>query len=615
LSKNFDVVICGGGLAGLTLARQLKLELPQVSVALVDRLARPLPEAAFKVGESSIELATHYFGQVLQLGDYFERCHLFKLGLRFFFGDGHQPIEERPETGPDMFPPIPSYQIDRGRLENDLRQIVLEMGIELFEGALVEDVLLSKNDQSHVVKCRWKAGGAGFLLASRWLVDAMGRRRLLQTKLGLALATEHQASSAWWRYSSRIDVDKIGAAGGRKWRLNQVEPRLFSTCHLMGPGYWVWLIPLVSGGSSVGIVTDETIFPQKSYGRSYAQAMDWLHDHEPVLWESLSRLQPMDFHSLKNYSYGSQQVFSSQRWSCVGEAGFFLDPLYSLGSDFIAIGNTLTVEMIRRDLAGLLAEADVQAFNQLVLEQLLPLCLDFYRGMYPIFGHAQVFTAKFFWDTALYWAWMAQLFFQDAIRLPTPELLALGERYCSLNARMQGLFLDWSKAAPPRQLFLRADMTRMRFWQLLHLDLAARRTPSQLLEIARKNLDRFEELAQVLFWQAVEECYPENPILYRPPWIDAWRICLDPASWSSEGLFEPASSPRPLRLMRADFTGIFAPQSLPEFLIYEIPYRFLHWGQGFPYYRLVPLILRSVVTDKPAMSARRWLIRDHPSRP
>ena len=55
----FDVVICGGGLAGLTLARQLRLELPELSVAVIDKLTRPLPEAAFKVGESSIELGTY----------------------------------------------------------------------------------------------------------------------------------------------------------------------------------------------------------------------------------------------------------------------------------------------------------------------------------------------------------------------------------------------------------------------------------------------------------------------------------------------------------------------------------------------------------------------------
>jgi hypothetical protein len=101
------------GLAGLTLASQLKLELPEHSVAVIDRLPSPLPEAVFTVGESSIELGTYFFGQVLQLDHYFRTRHLPKLGLRFFMGDAQGPLTARPETGQSMFPPVPSYQIDR----------------------------------------------------------------------------------------------------------------------------------------------------------------------------------------------------------------------------------------------------------------------------------------------------------------------------------------------------------------------------------------------------------------------------------------------------------------------------------------------------------------------
>lgn len=60
-----DVAICGGGFAGLTLARQLKREHPGLRVAVIDRLERPLPEAAFKIGESTVELAAYYLRDIL----------------------------------------------------------------------------------------------------------------------------------------------------------------------------------------------------------------------------------------------------------------------------------------------------------------------------------------------------------------------------------------------------------------------------------------------------------------------------------------------------------------------------------------------------------------------
>lgn len=609
-SKHFDVVITGGGLAGLALARQLKLELPALSVAVIERQTRPLPEAAFKVGESSIELGTYYYGQVLKLDKYFRSRHLPKLGLRFFFGDTQGPVENRPESGTDMFPPVPSYQIDRGRLENDLRQIVSEMNVELFEGATVDDIALGEGQANHTVKCRRVDGGDSFTLTGRWLADASGRRCLLQAQLGLRRPNGHQASASWWRYNGRIDIDVMGAKGGRVWRSNCVEDRYFSTNHLMGKGYWVWLIPLGSGTTSVGIVTDETIHPQNTYGKSYEQSLGWLRRYEPALYEFIKDEPPLDFISFKGYSYGSAQVFSHKRWSSVGEAGFFLDPLYSVGNDFICITNTTTVELIKRDLAGELTEAVVAQHNELVLNILYKICLAYYRGVYRAFGHAQIFTAKHFWDTAIYWSYMYQVYVQGFVRRPTEEVIELGRRYRDLNERVEQLFADWSCAGPPRPIHVMADIRRMRFMQLLSLDLAARRSPAQMLGVARKNLERLEELAQVLFWQAVSECYPDHPLLESKPWINAWKIVLDPARWEEEGTLRPTTPARSLRLMDGTFLGVFAPLTPREKVLHEVPYRMLRVGKGRFYYKAIPALRQLLFVDKQAMWPRRLFIRD-----
>ena len=67
MQAHYDVVILGGGLAGLTLARQLRQERPSLRVLVLEKRTHPAPEAAHKVGESSVEIGAHYFGQVLGL--------------------------------------------------------------------------------------------------------------------------------------------------------------------------------------------------------------------------------------------------------------------------------------------------------------------------------------------------------------------------------------------------------------------------------------------------------------------------------------------------------------------------------------------------------------------
>lgn len=57
-----DVTIVGGGLAGLTLALQLKSALPTLDVVVVERREYPVPETTFKVGESLVEVSSWYLG-------------------------------------------------------------------------------------------------------------------------------------------------------------------------------------------------------------------------------------------------------------------------------------------------------------------------------------------------------------------------------------------------------------------------------------------------------------------------------------------------------------------------------------------------------------------------
>ena len=135
MQQQYDVVILGGGLAGLTLSIQLKNAKPDISILVLERRESEAATAAHKVGESTVELGTHYLREVLKIKDYLEEHELPKHGLRFFFkSHTKEDIKSRVELSPRLRLPVPSHQLDRGTLENYLMRLTKEKGNDLVLG-------------------------------------------------------------------------------------------------------------------------------------------------------------------------------------------------------------------------------------------------------------------------------------------------------------------------------------------------------------------------------------------------------------------------------------------------------------------------------------------------
>ena len=437
-----DVAIVGGGLAGLCLALQLKGRDPGIDVVVLERQRHPVPEAAFKVGESMVEIAAHYFADVLGLREHLEREQVRKFGFRFFFSDGRDDFDDCIEIGVSRPLPTPSWQIDRGRFENFLGERARALGVRFLDGATVRTVGIHEDGAPHEVTYDRSHTEQ---LSARWLVDASGRAGVLKRALGLAEPNDHDAHAAWWRVEGILDVDAWGDA---EWRA-RCEPRerWRSTSHLCGPGYWFWLIPLASGTHSLGLVCDPAVHPLDTIDTPDKMAA-WLRKHQPRVARALEEggHAPLDFRYLRHFSHGCKQVFSGDRWASTGEAGVFLDPFYSPGSDFIAIANTYICDLVQRDRAGRDIAPHAALYQQLYFS-FYGNMMSLYRGQYALFGDPQVLTYKVLWDYTFYWSLLAPLFYGGRIGdiAMFGRLRDTAQRAETLNAAVQPLLREWGE--------------------------------------------------------------------------------------------------------------------------------------------------------------------------
>ena len=522
----------GGGLAGLTLARQLDIEAPHIRVLVAEKRRHPVREAAFKVGESSVEIGAHYFQSVLGLDRHLRTCQLDKLGLRYFFSHGgNRDISRRVEVGPPSFPSVPSFQLDRGRLENHLLADLKRRGVETIDDCTVTDVAIEPLNHAVTIAPR---GGPLRTVRTRWLVDASGRSGILRRQLNLTRLADHGANACWFRVPARVRVDDWSDDPAWKARV-PCGQRWLSTNHLMGRGYWVWLIPLGSGSTSIGVVADGELHPYSRINR-FERALDWLREFEPQCAEVVERHQDSleDFLALKHYAHACDRVVSPDGWSLVGEAGVFTDPFYSPGSDFIAIGNDLAADLVIRTARGEDVRERAAAFNTNYL-RLFEAFLRLYSHQYPLMGNAQVMTAKASWDNGAYWGISALLYFQrrytsiDFMRSIEPMM----RRFFLLHARMQQLFHAWDLSDDGQYADAAANVVSVGFLRHLQASLAApRMADGDLRARLQENFALLESFART--WQAVAA--ERDPTLARfvqttsEPLLDVTPLVLAPSA-------------------------------------------------------------------------------------
>ncbi len=438
--ERVDVAILGGGAAGTLLARQLRRRLPELRIVLFESGRDPAP----KVGESTVEIASHYLVRRQGLAGYLYENHLPKNGLRYFFdGPGRDvPLTEMSELGTINLPFHAAFQIDRARLEPDLREMCRNEGIDVRTGTRVVALALGSGGAAHEVTAESATGRER--VRTRWLVDATGRQALVARQLGLREdEPEHRIGSVWGRFEGVADVDQLGGDAFRG-RVRHTA-RGLSTIHFLNPGYWIWVIRLRGGLTSVGVVGTPT---RDRRVRTREGFHAFLREHA-ALGGLLAHAKPVDHGSLARIAFGTRRFLHADRWGLIGEAASAADPLYSPGLDFIALECDFLCDAIARDAEGAgvgeLAER-IELYDRF-LEFRHEAVMRLYRGLYGTLGSYELMRLKWDFDIASYHnLWVAPFmtnqhlepaFLRRQLRMRRFVLLAM-ENFARLFQKAEG---------------------------------------------------------------------------------------------------------------------------------------------------------------------------------
>ena len=417
---DYDVVIIGAGLAGLSLARQLLLRSSSLRILHLEKRLT-VPQEGLKVGEATVQVSGYYFSKVLELEEHLMSEHFLKYNLRFYWktaGGDHTRCESYSQSYIRKMSNVPSYQLNRNTLEAELlRRNSERSGQYTFHNhALGLDIALSPRaaeGEPHIV--RYTRAGVAHTVRARWVVDAAGRAHVLQRTLGLQKGNDIRHGSSWFWVDGLVNVETLTDSTPTQIRLNPQRsatghlPFWLATIHLCEEGRWFWMIPL-PGMTSFGLVYDQRVVRHEDVSDP-KKLVSWICERFPMLARDLPQRRIVHHGSFRDQSYDAVQTIDRQHWAMVGEAGRWSDPLYSPGGDVIAIYNTLIVDAIlTRDQAEL--DAKVPLFEQLE-QAVYQAYVPSYAVSYECLGDQEAYSLKYVWELTIYFAFYVFPFIND----------------------------------------------------------------------------------------------------------------------------------------------------------------------------------------------------------
>ncbi len=424
---DFDVVVVGGSIAGAATALQLlrgsrgcrgcgcgmgrgcscaEIDRPGsasggLRVLVVERQV----ELGRRVGESTVELSTYFLTRVLGLTRHLNEKHTVKQGFRYWFtNEQAQDMGGCTEMGGRYLSRVGSYQVDRAELDAEVLRRVEQLGGTIWRPASVRSIDLQDGGTQTLVV---KLGDEERTVKSRWVVDASGRQAMIARQRGEVVPLEgHPTAAVWARWKNTLDFDSPDTIE----RFPELGRGFFgtrhtATNHIMGDGWWAWVIPLKDGHTSVGVTWDQRLFhwPRDHGGTLGEQLRGVLETHPTgrALLEN-AQLIESDVHVRRNLPYVCQTA-AGDGFLLVGDAAGFVDPFYSMGLDYLSMTSTSGVELILAERRGQCIKPQLATHNATIGKTIPRWFEAIFRDKYLYMGDFELMRVAFLVDIALYY--------------------------------------------------------------------------------------------------------------------------------------------------------------------------------------------------------------------
>jgi len=326
-----SVIIIGAGPAG-SIAGAL-LSNKGYRATIVERDAFP----RFSIGESLLPQCMEFIEQAGMLDAVQAAGFQLKTGAAFLHKDKHSEFcfADKFTDGFDS-----TYQVQRDRFDALLADEAQRMGVEIRWQQEVIAADFSDTKPTLTIK---DTTGRHDQLTADFVLDASGFGRVLPRLLDLEKPSGFPVRQALFTHLE----DRIDDAGYDRNKIRIiVHPELNDV--------WYWLIPFSNGRCSIGVVGEAEVF--NIHGADRQSVLKQFITEEPGLFALLhNAVFDTPVNSISGYSANVKSLYG-KGYALLGNAGEFLDPVFSSGVTIAMKSASLAFDVLDRQFNGLSAD-------------------------------------------------------------------------------------------------------------------------------------------------------------------------------------------------------------------------------------------------------------------